>query len=79
MVSIYTLNASNNLYLTTPELTDNIGNNIYSVWVNPNADKIYVGTGLGCMLLIKNGTNWNVNSPLVISSSLGTNPCKYIR
>jgi hypothetical protein len=44
VVKIYTLNISNNLYLTTPEVTPTAGGDIYSVWVNANGTKIYVGT-----------------------------------
>ncbi len=79
VVKIYTLNVSNNLYLTTPEVTPSTVSDILSVWVNVNGDKIYVATRVGCKLIIKSGASWLVNPPSSISSILGTNDCYYIR
>ena len=79
VVKIYTLNVSNNLYLTTPEVTPSVGNDIYSIWVNVNGDKIYVASWGGCKLIIKSGGSWVVHPPSSISSILGTNPCFNIR
>ena len=79
VVKIYTLNSSNNLYLTTPEVTPSVGDAIYSIWVNVNGDKIYVASLVGCKLIIKSGGSWVVHPPSSISSILGTNYCLYIR
>jgi hypothetical protein len=62
-IKIYTLNKTTDLYNLTPEMTTSLLANVYSVWVNVGATRIFAATNAGCQRLNWNGTNWILNTP----------------
>ena len=78
IIKIYSLNAGTGLYITTPVMTSSVLSNIHSISVNSLGTTIYVSLAQGCKRLDWDGTNWIFNTPLILTSVLGTNKIPYI-